>query len=166
MKSSDQCFCPTCGQPVALQKEPPKNGADITAIFEDFWDKYPEIRKTNKYRAQTEWSAARFVLPSNKDILNALDAFVASQEWKKENGKFIPSPHTWIAERRWQDAPIVKKKIKSTISSRLGVNEQEAFEWRCWVYPDSMLVHPTWNTFPFAKWPRSTQQEYLDSITK
>ena len=89
MKSSDQCFCPTCGQPVALQKEPPKNGADITAIFEDFWDKYPEIRKTNKYRAQTEWSAARFVLPSNKDILNALDAFVASQEWKKENGKFI-----------------------------------------------------------------------------
>jgi hypothetical protein len=39
--------------------------------------------------------------------------------------------------------------------------EQEAFRWRSQHYPDSMLVHPTWKTFPFKIWPKSTQYEFL-----
>jgi hypothetical protein len=44
--------------------------------------------------------------------------------------------------------------------------EEKGFRWRSKKYPDSILIHPTWNTFPFKDWPKSTQKEFLDHQKK
>jgi len=164
MKSSDPEICPCCGQAIQLQDAPPKPKKALDDGFDSFWSRYP--KKIGKGYCREIWKRKR-LMP--EDVLPALAKAITSPDWQKEGGKFIPNPSTYLNQGRFEDEGMdyeALKPKKATITSRLGVNEQEAFEWRCWVYPDSMLVHPTWNTFPFAKWPRSTQQEYLDSITK
>ena len=36
-------------------------------------------------------------------ILPALDRFKQSDSWRKDSGKFIPNPATWINNERWND---------------------------------------------------------------
>jgi len=35
--------------------------------------------------------------------LSALPAFVASDEWVRDGGKFVPHPTSWLRGRRWED---------------------------------------------------------------
>jgi hypothetical protein len=156
-------ICPCCNRPYNID-DPISPKKASSKDFEAFWSAYP--KKTAKPYCKDIWMRKKLSIES---VLPALKKAIASTDWQKEGGKFIPNPSTWLNQGRYEDEGMdyeALKPKKPTITSRLGVNEQEAFDWRCWVYPDSMLVHPTWNTFPFAKWPRSTQQEYLDSIAK
>ena len=45
-------------------------------------------------------------------VLKSLSLFKVSDEWKKDNGKYIPHPSTWLNQRRWEDD--VKPKRKSS----------------------------------------------------
>jgi len=155
-------FPPPTTQPISqTEKKEEVVGRDWSADFEAFWSLYPEARKTNRYRAQTEWAAVRLSLPPQKELEAALCAFKASPEWKREAGKFIPSPHVFLSERRWQDAPAYEQKAKSKPKSE--VDEEDALRWRLREYPDSKDIHPSWQTFPFSKWPESTRREYRDA---
>jgi hypothetical protein len=133
-------------------------GRDWAAEFNAFWAEYPESRKKNRYRVESAWSSQRHHLPPKNELQEALRAFKASPEWKREGGKFIPAPETWIMERRWQDAPAYSPKAKPAPKSE--VDEADAFAWRREVYPESLEVHPTASTFPFSKWPDSIRAEY------
>jgi len=139
-------------------EEEVKVGRDWAAEFNAFWAEYPESRKKNRYRVESAWSAQRHHLPPESELQAALRAFKASQDWKREGGKFIPAPETWIMERRWQDAPAYSPKAKPAPKSE--VDEADAFAWRREVYPESLEVHPTASTFPFSKWPDSIRAEY------
>lgn len=69
--------------------------------FEIFWNSYP--RKVNKFKTQ-EWFKKNN--PSDETlnlILEKLDKFKCTNEWKKENGKYIPYPTTWLNQKRWED---------------------------------------------------------------
>ena len=136
-------------------------GRNWSADFESFWCLYPEGRKTNRFRAQSEWATVRLSLPPQNELESALQAFKASPEWKRESGKFIPSPHVFLSERRWQDAPVYKQKAKPKPKS--DVDEEDALRWRLKEYPDSEEIHPTWHTFPFKMWPESTRREYREA---
>jgi hypothetical protein len=139
-------------------------GRDWSADFEAFWSIYPEGRKTNKFRAQTEWSAVRLSLPPQNELETALCAFKASSEWKRDQGKYVPAPHVFLSERRWQDAPAYQPKAKP--KPKAEVDEEDAFRWRCEAYPESEEIHPTWQSFPFSKWPESTRREYREAKTQ
>jgi len=132
-------------------------GRDWAAEFEAFWAEYPETRKKNRYRVESAWSAQHHLPPKN-ELQEALRAFKASPEWKREGGKFIPAPETWIMERRWQDAPAYSPKPKPAPKSE--VDEADAFAWRREVYPESLEVHPCAKSFPFKIWPESIRAEY------
>lgn len=158
-------ICPCCNRAYDLPTSAKNNKKLLEEQFCIFWKSYP--RKDGKQNALKAWMKSE--LPELEVILVALRRACASRDWRKDDGAFIPYPATWINQKRWEDCGLdytALKVEKPTITSRLGVNEMEAFEWRCWVYPDSMLVHPTPDTFPFKAWPKSTQQEYLNSITK
>jgi hypothetical protein len=131
---------------------------DWSAEFEAFWKEYPEHRKDNRYRSESAWSGVRTLLPPLHEVLGALTAFKSSKKWREEQGKFVPSPHVWLEERRWQDAPAYSPKAKPAPKSE--VDEADAFAWRREVYPESLEVHPTAATFPFSKWPDSIRAEY------
>ncbi|MFA6989987.1 MAG: hypothetical protein WC197_07955, partial [Candidatus Gastranaerophilaceae bacterium] len=67
--------------------------------FDIFWKAYP--RKVNKREAAEKWNKAK--LPEMDVILKAIEVQKNTDGWKKEDGKYIPHPSTWINKERWND---------------------------------------------------------------
>lgn len=78
-----------------LIKPPPEADPD----FETFWSAYP--RKVGKVAAMKAWG--RNGRPELSVILSAVEAQKSSDQWRKDGGRFIPHPSTWLNGRRWQD---------------------------------------------------------------
>ena len=66
--------------------------------FEDFWKVYPN--KRDKQKASKAWTKYKPDLPG---VLKALKAQISSEQWKKDNGRYIPLPSTWLNGARWED---------------------------------------------------------------
>lgn len=73
--------------------------------FETFWQYYP--KKVGKKEAFKAWEKAKDK-PEIGNIILSLDLAKQSEQWKKENGQFIPNPATWLNHGRWADEPIRK----------------------------------------------------------
>jgi hypothetical protein len=68
--------------------------------FEIFWKEYP--RKIGKKKALKVWTAAKDK-PALADILKSVQVAKLTDQWKKDGGKYIPHPSTWLNEGRWDD---------------------------------------------------------------
>ena len=79
--------------------------------FEEFWNAYPN--KKDKQKAKKAWLNNS---PSLPKVLSAIKAQKNSEQWKKDNGQFIPLPTTWLNGARWEDE-VVNSKINSTYSN-------------------------------------------------
>lgn len=69
--------------------------------FEKFWAAYP--RKVGKDAARKAFDKRKPDDALVASMLNAIDAQGRSEDWRKDNGQFIPHPSTWLNEGRWQD---------------------------------------------------------------
>ena len=69
--------------------------------FEVFWLAYP--KKKAKGDAQKAWSKLKPNGDLTDSILKAIEVQKISEDWTKENGKFIPYPASWLNGRRWED---------------------------------------------------------------
>jgi DNA-binding transcriptional regulator YhcF (GntR family) len=76
----------------------PASGYDY---FSDFWKEYP--RKEKKVMAQKIFDRLKVNDALMEKIMDSLFRFVESEEWKKDDGKYIPHPTTWLNQRRWED---------------------------------------------------------------
>lgn len=92
-----------------------KESKEIHSVrFDEFWAAYP--KKTDKKKAQTAWKKIK---PAEIDkIITDVIQRSRSNDWTKENGKYIPHPTTYINGERWNDEPEVKTKVfkRETIS--------------------------------------------------
>lgn len=70
--------------------------------FEQFWEQYPN--KTGMEAAKTAWEALDAA--DTREIFDGLGRWLRSVEWGKENGRFIPRPARWLAEKRWKESPV------------------------------------------------------------
>ena len=70
-------------------------------LFDRFWNAYP--RKTAKQNARKAWDKLDLSETLLAELLAALDWQRKSEDWTKENGKFIPHAATWLNGRRWED---------------------------------------------------------------
>lgn len=62
---------------------------------------YPKKKsKANAVRAFNKLKPDEELLQT---MLTAIEAQKSTQEWKKDNGQFIPMPATWLNSRRWED---------------------------------------------------------------
>lgn len=150
--------CPCCGRPYDIPSYKKASAED----FEQFWMAYP--KKVAKGYCKDIWKRKSLTLDM---VIPALKKAISSRDWQKDEGKFIPNPSTWLNQGRWEDEGLDYSALrpeKTTITSRLGIDEEAALEWRSWAYPESMQIHPTWKTFPFKSWPKSTQREYIATI--
>ncbi len=68
--------------------------------FDVFWSAYP--KKVAKGNAESAFKKAN-INGSLSLLLSALDKQKQSDQWKKDNGQFIPNPATWLNQRRWED---------------------------------------------------------------
>ncbi len=82
--------------------------------FLEFWSFYPN--KTGKGKAWDIWKR----LTPNKNLINKMIATLewqkSSEQWKRDGGKFIPHPTTWLNQRRWEDE-------ESVVGKQRGIKE-------------------------------------------
>jgi len=68
-----------------------------------FWDVYPN--KIGKGKAFDVWKKSGCE-KLNGEITRSVEEQKKCQQWKKDNGQFIPHPSTWLNQRRWEDEPM------------------------------------------------------------
>ena len=74
--------------------------------FEDFWRAYPN--KKDKQKAIKAWSKHK---PDLKKVLSAVKTQSQSDQWTKDEGRFIPLPTTWLNGARWEDEVSGKPEV-------------------------------------------------------
>ena len=74
---------------------------DLSRAFERFRAAYP--RHVGK---QTAWNSFRKLKPDAElldTMLNAVERSKLSDQWRRDEGQYIPHPTTWLNQRRWED---------------------------------------------------------------
>lgn len=87
--------------------------------FDKFWQAYP--KKVSKKQAQKSWKKINPSLELFKKILKALEMVKQTEQWEKDNGKFIPYPATWLNQERWTDEIKMMQDIKPVIEPKLKI---------------------------------------------
>ena len=87
------------------QRQSPLNGA-----FDVFYKAYP--KKKNRADAERAWLS---LAPDDElcaKISTAIEQQKETTDWRKDNGKYVPYPASWLNGRRWEDeiaAPAEKR---------------------------------------------------------
>lgn len=69
--------------------------------FELFWEEYP--KKVNKFKTEEWFNKNKLTDEQFNLIIAKLKKFKGTSDWKKDNGKYIPYPTTWLNQKRWED---------------------------------------------------------------
>lgn len=90
----------------ALSENPTHNNKEnnlnkTSAHFKEFWSAYPN--KKDKKRAEQKFEKINFKKHPIELIMRSLKELCSSDDWVKENGKYIPMASTWINGERWSD---------------------------------------------------------------
>ena len=83
----------------AHAREKAASAQDVrNATFAEFWAAYP--RKVGKHNAERAWAKLR---PPLGEVLTALEVWRNSGDWRREGGRYIPHPATWLNRGGWED---------------------------------------------------------------
>lgn len=69
--------------------------------WDEFWLAFP--RKVGKTDAIRAWKRLNPTSDLQKNILASLEQHKSTDQWKKDGGKYVPHPATWLNGRRWED---------------------------------------------------------------
>lgn len=69
--------------------------------FSTFWKAYP--KKVKKKKAWNIWCKLQPDTALVSVIMDALDKQKRSDRWRREDGRYIPDPTTWLDGQRWED---------------------------------------------------------------
>lgn len=89
---------------------------DKLESFGKFWEVYP--RRVARVDAEKAWLK---LSPENglvEKICDSVKAWKTSDAWKKDDGKYIPYPASWLNGKRWQD--------------EIQINNQTALDLEFW----------------------------------
>ena len=86
--------------------------------FDRFWEAYP--KKVGKEAARRAFEKVKEPVDL---LINAIEKQRQSEQWMKEDGRFIPNPATWLNQGRWEDEV---KPAKTT--QRMNPSSTEAFK--------------------------------------
>ena len=72
--------------------------------FAEFWKEYP--KKVGKAGCLKAWTRLKPTADLFDQIMNTLAKQKASDQWRREGGRYIPNPLKWLNQGRWDDEPI------------------------------------------------------------
>lgn len=77
----------------------------LTSRFLEFWESYPKNpRKVAKSSCQAKWKSKNYDTIADT-IISHVKTMAQSEQWKKENGNYVPMPMTYLNRESW-DADI------------------------------------------------------------
>ena len=103
-------------------------GKGNDATFSAFWNAYP--RKAGKGAAQKAFAKVRVSL---NILLSALEAQKQSDQWKRDGGRYIPYPATWLNQKRWEDEPPAQPEKDMEPAKDWTVTHPEWADQSTWV---------------------------------
>ena len=80
---------------------PTGEGTEADALFAKFWEAYP--KKIDKKGSERAFKRIKKLGAEFEKIMAAVERQKQSEQWKRENGRFIPNPTTWLHQERWND---------------------------------------------------------------
>lgn len=86
------------------KEERRKKKEDNNNLFDRFWGEYP--RKEAKPKARIAFEKIDPDETTLQAMLEAIQKWKDSAQWKEDGGKYIPHPATWLNQRRWEDEPM------------------------------------------------------------
>lgn len=92
---------PSRGKPQAEAETDGGTDAECEERFERFWKIYP--RHVGKNAAREEFLKLSPSEELTEKIISAVSAQCGSEQWRRENGRFIPNPTTYLSQARWED---------------------------------------------------------------
>ena len=75
--------------------------------FEEFWNEYPNVRKTNKKGCLEKWKAKDLDLIADK-VIGYVKSMKETKSWKEG---FVPAPMTILNQERYNDGTISIRKV-------------------------------------------------------
>ena len=81
-------------------------------LFGEFWAAYP--RKVGKANCQKWFEKHKVDRKTLDAMLTSIAYLKTTEQWKKDDGKFIPYPQTWLNGRRWEDETAQPPKKEET----------------------------------------------------
>ena len=82
----------------------------VSDNFDVFWNLYP--KKVGKDAAYKSWQKTKANID---DVIQAIQWQKQSEQWKRENGKYIPNPATYLNQGRWKDDEMDKQDARPVI---------------------------------------------------
>ena len=78
-----------------------KSEKQFENMFNEFWTSYP--RKRNKQKCKEWYLKNKPTEELHGKILLGITFYSSTEDWKKDNGQFIPYPSTFLNQKRWED---------------------------------------------------------------
>lgn len=81
--------------------------------FDRFWQAWPKHpRKGAKAACRTRWDKGLYEHCADQ-IIKHVDWLKTTDQWRKDNGAFIPAPLVYLNQQRWDGAeiPEIKKPV-------------------------------------------------------
>ena len=75
--------------------------------FDEFWNIYPPVRKTNKKGCLEKWKAKDLDSIADK-VIGYVKTMKETKQWKEG---FVPAPMTLINQERWEDGNMPTRKV-------------------------------------------------------
>lgn len=71
--------------------------------FEDFWKEYP--KKVGKQDALKAWKKIHPSAALVTTIMSTLGRAKDTDQWRRDGGRYVPNPSTWLNQGRYDDDP-------------------------------------------------------------
>ncbi|OAT81085.1 hypothetical protein [Desulfotomaculum copahuensis] len=94
-------------------------------LFARFWAAYP--KKRSKGQAEKAWAKLQPDEQLVETMLAAIERAKKSEEWRKENGRYIPYPATWLNAKGWEDEYTIAAEVNSNAQHRGCTPKPSAF---------------------------------------
>lgn len=88
-------------RPTPAQVKLSKDKLMVKNGFEIFYKEYP--RKVGKRKSKETFNKINPNQQLLDKMLKSIEHVKKSDDWQKENGKYIPHPATWLNQERWED---------------------------------------------------------------
>lgn len=102
-KCSDSGF-PLIDSPLLIPDSTSNNARRVRELFDRFWEAYP--RKASKKAAIKVFEKINPDEQLVETMISTIERAKTSDGWKREKGRFIPHPTTWLNGERWKDEGI------------------------------------------------------------